>query len=61
MVGTLTEMQKLREDANKPDFDQLGFAKQMISLISAMPSETTTVQSKFQKPLVNPKVRGQSD
>ena len=46
MVGTLKEMQKLREDANKPDFDQLGFADQMINLISAMPSETTTVQSK---------------
>ena len=47
MVGTLKEMQNLREDANKPDFDQLGFADQMINLMSAMPSETTTVQSKF--------------
>jgi kinesin family protein 2/24 len=47
MVGTLKEMQKIREDANKPDFDQMGFADQMINLISAMPSETTTVQKAF--------------
>ena len=56
MVGTLTEMQKLRENANKPDFDQLGFAEQMINLISAMPSEATTVQSKSQllvRPFLN--------
>merc|ERR1712131_46219 len=47
MVGTLKEMQNLREDANKPDFDQLGFADQMINLMSAMPSETNTVQKAF--------------
>ena len=47
MIGTLGEMEKLRQEANKPDFDQLAFADQMINLISNMPSETTTVHSKF--------------